>query len=68
VLAPLWRVSPTLNLYSAALEIQKTSGHGSYDSLIVAAAPSSGYSILYSEDLQHGRRFEAPTIIDPFVC
>jgi predicted nucleic acid-binding protein len=68
VLAPLWQVSPTVSLYSAALEIQEDSGYGLYDSLIVAAALSAGCGTLYSQDLQHGRRFGSLTIIDPFVA
>jgi predicted nucleic acid-binding protein len=67
VLAPLWRVSPTADLYVQALAIQETSGYGFYDSLIVASAIGAGCNVLYSQDLQHGRRFGAPTVVDPFV-
>jgi predicted nucleic acid-binding protein len=66
VLAPLWRVSPTLGLYERALEIREQSGYCFYDSLIVAAALFAGCNILYSQDLQHGRRFDALTVVDPF--
>jgi predicted nucleic acid-binding protein len=37
-----------------------------YDALIVAAALDSGCQLLYSEDLQHGRRFETLTVENPF--
>ena len=67
VLAPLWRVSPTAELYARALEIQSTSGYGFYDSLIVAGALAAGCGTLYSEDLQNGRRFELLTVVDPFT-
>jgi predicted nucleic acid-binding protein len=67
VLGPLWRVSPSAALYARALEIQQRSGYGFYDSLIVAAALTAGCRILYSEDLQSGRRFDALTVVDPFA-
>jgi predicted nucleic acid-binding protein len=66
VLAPLWRVAPTVPLYLQALEIQERSGYGFYDSLIVAAALVAGCRTLYSQDLQHGRRFGDLTVVDPF--
>jgi len=37
-----------------------------WDSLIVAAAESASCRYLLSEDLQHGRRFGAITVINPF--
>lgn len=66
VLVPLWRISPTPDLCQQALDIQSTSGYGFYDSLIVAAALAAGCCTLYSEDLQHGRRFGSLTVVDPF--
>ena len=66
VLVPLWRVSPSGALYLRALEIQERSGYGFYDSLIVAAALTADCRTLYSEDLQHGRRFDSLTVVDPF--
>ena len=38
-----------------------------YDSLIVAAALESGAELLYSEDLQDGRRLAGLTIRNPFA-
>lgn len=38
-----------------------------WDSLIVAAAAQSGCTHLLSEDLQHGQRIDAVTIINPFL-
>ena len=67
VLVPLWRVSPSASLYARALEIQESSAYGFYDSLIVAAALTAGCRILYSEDLQDGRQFEALTVVNPFA-
>jgi predicted nucleic acid-binding protein len=67
VLVPMWRVSPSASLYSQAIDIQGSSGYGFYDSLIVASALASGCVTLYSDDLQHGRRFANLTVVDPFM-
>ncbi len=67
VLVPLWRVSPTAPLYLRAIEVQGRSGYGFYDSLIVAAALTAGCRTLYTQDLQHGRRFDSLTVVDPFA-
>lgn len=67
VLAPLWHVSPSLELYRQALEVQERSGYGFYDSLIVAAALASGCLVLYSQDLQDGWRLDSLTVVDPFA-
>jgi predicted nucleic acid-binding protein len=42
-------------------------GYRFYDSLIVASALNSGARILYSEDLQHGRRIGDLRIENPFL-
>jgi predicted nucleic acid-binding protein len=67
VLAPLWRVSPTVALCLRALDIRERSGYGFYDALIVSAALEAGCRILYSQDLQHGRQFGSLTLVDPFA-
>ena len=66
VLAPLWHVFPSGDLYLRALEVQEDSGYGFYDSLIVAAAAVAGCGTLYSQDLQHGRAFGPLLVVDPF--
>ena len=66
VLAPLWRISPSLALYDRALEVQDRYRYGFYDSLIVAAALDAGCTRLYSEDLQDGQQIEGLTIENPF--
>lgn len=38
-----------------------------YDALIVAAAADAGCRMLVSEDMQHGRKFGALTIENPFL-
>jgi predicted nucleic acid-binding protein len=66
VLAPLWRVWPSLALYRRALEVQARYRYGFYDSLIVAAALDAGCTRLYSEDLQDGQKIEGLEIENPF--
>ncbi len=67
ILVPLWRVWPNPALYLRALEVQEQSGYGFYDSLIVAAALVAGCRTLYTQDLQHGRRFDFLMVVDPFL-
>ncbi|HSO07522.1 MAG TPA: PIN domain-containing protein [Pelomicrobium sp.] len=67
VLAPLWRVMPSLALYRRALDLQARHRHGLYDALIIAAALEAGCDRLYSEDLQHGQRIDSLTIENPFL-
>ncbi len=38
-----------------------------YDSLIISAALHAGAAVLYSEDLQHGRKIENLEIRNPFL-
>jgi len=65
-LEPLCRVFATPTLWRAALTIQRESQYRFYDSLIVASALQSGAKLLYSEDLQQGRRFGEMEIRNPF--
>jgi predicted nucleic acid-binding protein len=37
------------------------------DALIVAAALEAGCDTLFSEDMQHGRKFGGLTIVNPFI-
>lgn len=67
VLAPLFRVPSTIELYHGALDIEARYRYGFYDSLIIAAALKAGCMRLYSEDLQHGQRIERLTIENPFL-
>jgi predicted nucleic acid-binding protein len=66
VLAPLWRVMPSAALYHRCLEIQAQLRYSFFDSLIIAAALDADCTCLYSEDLQHGQRIGALTIVNPF--
>lgn len=66
VLAPLYRVPATIDLYHRAIDVQARYRYGFYDAMIIAAALSEGCSRLYTEDLQAGQRIEGLTIVNPF--
>lgn len=66
LLAPHCTVFPDAELWQSALQIQADTQYRFYDSLIVASALRSGAEVLYSEDLQHGRRFGDLEIRNPF--
>jgi predicted nucleic acid-binding protein len=66
VLNPLCAVYPSTEIWPASLRIAEESQYRFYDSLIVAAAIQSGATIIYSEDLQHGRQFGTLEIRNPF--
>ena len=66
VLAPLWRIDPSVSLYRRGLDVQARHRFAFYDSLIVAGALEAGCRTPYSEDLQHGQRIDELTIVDPF--
>jgi predicted nucleic acid-binding protein len=51
----------------AAIDLHRLHGLSIWDALVVRAALVSGCRTLYSEDLQHGRRFEALEVVDPFA-
>ncbi len=67
ILLPMMRVMSSAELFLEALRIQAAHQVAWYDSLIVAGAIQGGCAILYSEDLQHGRRFGDLTIQNPFL-
>jgi predicted nucleic acid-binding protein len=56
----------TKAIHSRAVALARNHGLSVYDALIVAAALDSGCQLLYSEDMQHGRRFETLTVENPF--
>jgi predicted nucleic acid-binding protein len=67
ILVPLWRVGPSPELFTRALEVRDRYAFSFYDALVVAAAESAGCTRLLSEDLQHGQRIGDLTIVDPFA-
>ena len=66
-LFPMMAISSSPALLIEALRLQVENQLAWYDSLIVAAALHGGCKILYSEDMQHGRRFGNLVIHDPFL-
>jgi predicted nucleic acid-binding protein len=67
VLRPLLAVHSSPGLYFEALRIAEKHRVSWYDSLIVAAAVEGQCEKLYSEDFQHGRKFEGLRIENPFA-
>ncbi|MGC2450084.1 MAG: PIN domain-containing protein [Candidatus Sulfotelmatobacter sp.] len=67
VFRPLLAVHSSPSLYLSALRITSQHKLSWYDSLIVAAALESECNVLYSEDLQDGRRIENLRIQNPFA-
>jgi predicted nucleic acid-binding protein len=67
VLFPLMKVSSSGSLFVEALSLHARNRLSWYDALIVAAAIQGRCKILYSEDLQHGRRFGDLVVQNPFV-
>jgi predicted nucleic acid-binding protein len=57
----------TLDTHSSAVNIARDHNIAFYDALIVASAIESGCDTLFSEDLQHGRRFGSLVIVNPFL-
>ena len=66
-LRPLLLVHSSPGMFIRALDLARRDQLSWYDSLIVAAAIQGECEILYSEDLQHGRRFGDLVIQNPFL-
>ena len=64
-------LDPALPLTAAtsrtALALASEHGLHYYDALIVASAIEAGCDMLFSEDMQHGRRFGRLVIVNPFL-
>ncbi len=67
LIIPHCTVFPDASIWRSTLRIQKETQYRFYDSLIVAAALQSGAPVLYTEDLQHGRKIADLEIRNPFV-
>lgn len=67
VLFPMMAVPSSPWLFLDALRLQDGNQLAWYDSLIVAAAIQARCTVLYSEDLQHGRRFGDLVVENPFL-
>jgi predicted nucleic acid-binding protein len=58
-----------LDTHDRALELLQSHSLSVHDALIVAAALGAGCKTLWSEDLQHGKRFAAQlTVRNPFLA
>ena len=66
-LRPLLLVHSSPGLLTRALDFSRRDQLSWCDSLIVAAAVQGGCTVLYSEDLQHGRRFGDLVVQNPFL-
>ncbi len=66
VFRPILAVHSSPALYLEALSLFGKHGLSWYDSLIVAAATLSGCDVLYTEDLQDGRKIAGLLIQNPF--
>jgi predicted nucleic acid-binding protein len=66
VFRPLLAVHSSPALFVSALQLHHRHHLSWHDSLIVAAAQEANCEILYSEDLQDGRRFGELKITNPF--
>jgi predicted nucleic acid-binding protein len=67
VFRPLLTMHSSQALYAEALHLHSQSGLSWYDSLIVSAAIQARCDLLLTEDLQHGQRFGALQVINPFL-
>jgi predicted nucleic acid-binding protein len=67
IFRPLLAVHSSQALYSEALRLRNRHHLSWYDSLIVAAAMEADCDVLYSEDLQHGKKFGDLQITNPFL-
>ena len=67
VLLPMMTIPSSSGLFLEALRLKTTDQIAWYDSLIIAAALQGDCEVLYSEDMQHGRRFGDLVIQDPFL-
>ena len=66
-LFPMMAISSSPALMIEALRLHGENQLSWYDALIVAAALQGGCKVLYSEDMQHGRRFGDLVIQNPFL-
>lgn len=67
VFRPLLAVHASQSLYLEALRLCERYRLSWYDALIVAAAIEGQSSLLLSEDLQHGQRFDDLRVQNPFL-
>jgi predicted nucleic acid-binding protein len=66
-LRPLLAVHSSPGLFVRALDLARRDQLAWYDALIVSAAIQGDCEVLYSEDMQHGRRFGDLIVQNPFL-
>jgi predicted nucleic acid-binding protein len=59
-------VPVTVAIHDKGIDLAERYGVSFYDSLILAAADAAGCRLVYSEDMQHGQRFQSVTVRNPF--
>ena len=67
VFRPLMTIHSSQALYAEALRLNERYRLSWYDALIVAAAIESQSTLLFSEDLQDGQRFDGLQVQNPFL-
>lgn len=67
ILGAMTVFQPAIDDIIAAINLHQLHKISFWDAMIVRAAMQSGTRILYTEDLQHGRRFDSLEIINPFL-
>jgi predicted nucleic acid-binding protein len=66
-LARQWVISTTASMVVAATAYAERYEMHWFDAVMVQAALSASATTLYSEDMQHGQRFDSLTIVNPFL-
>ena len=56
----------TTPIHNTAMALARNHTINFYDALIIAAALHAECDVLFSEDLQHGRKFGALEVVNPF--
>jgi predicted nucleic acid-binding protein len=59
-------VTIDLDLILGAVDLNRLDSVSFWDALIIRAAERAECAVLYSEDLQHGRRFGTVRVVNPF--
>ena len=49
-----------------AIDIHRLNDVNFWDALVIYTARAAGCRFLYTEDLQHGRRFDGLEVVNPF--
>ena len=63
-----WAVVPSdVALVTTAIEKSIQHQLSIWDAMVIEAALRGGAQTLYTEDLNHGQRFESLTLVNPFM-